>query len=127
MTCPTPVPTAGSSPIPAAVTDPDHIRPLAVGECPGLLERLALLPDPRLARRMLERALAAGAPAGWVTADAVYGNSPTLRGWLETRRLPYVLAVKATEPLPSPPGPSTSAAWLAESVPPVCWLRISAG
>jgi SRSO17 transposase len=66
-------------------------------------------------------------PAGWVTADEVYGGSPTLRGWLETCQLPYVLAVKATEPLPSPPGPSTSAARLAEQIPPACWLRISAG
>jgi len=31
---------ARSSPIPAAATDPDHGRPLAVGDCPGLLERL---------------------------------------------------------------------------------------
>ena len=36
-----------SSPIPAAVTHPDRARPLVVGECPGLLERLAMLPDPR--------------------------------------------------------------------------------
>jgi hypothetical protein len=41
------VPADRSSPIPAAVTDPGHARPLAVGECPGLLERLAMLPDPR--------------------------------------------------------------------------------
>ena len=51
---------------------------------------------------MQARALDAGVPAGWVTADEVYGNSPALRGWLEGRQLPYVLAVKATEPL-SPP------------------------
>jgi hypothetical protein len=65
-------------------------------------------------------------PAGWVTGDEVYGNSPALRGWLEDRQLPYVLAVKATEPLPSPSGPS-AAARLAERIPPACWLRISAG
>jgi hypothetical protein len=41
------VPADRSSPILAAVTDPDHARPLAVSECPGLLERLAMLPDPR--------------------------------------------------------------------------------
>jgi predicted transposase YbfD/YdcC len=41
------MPAARSSPIPAAVTDPDHARPLGVGECPGLLERLATIPDPR--------------------------------------------------------------------------------
>ena len=41
------MPAARSSPILAAVADPDHGRPLAVSECPGLLERLAMLPDPR--------------------------------------------------------------------------------
>ena len=39
------MPAARSSPIPAAVTD--HARPLALGDCPGLLERLAMIPDPR--------------------------------------------------------------------------------
>jgi predicted transposase YbfD/YdcC len=49
-TRPTTVPAALSFAIPAAVTDPDHARPLAVGEGPGLLERLAILPDPRARR-----------------------------------------------------------------------------
>jgi predicted transposase YbfD/YdcC len=49
-TRPTTVPGARSFAIPAAVTDPDHARPLAVGEGPGLLERLAILPDPRARR-----------------------------------------------------------------------------
>jgi SRSO17 transposase len=62
-----------------------------------------------------------------VTADAVDGNSPALRGWLEGRQLPYVLAVKATEPLLAPSGPPVPAARLAEHVPPACWLRLSAG
>jgi SRSO17 transposase len=66
-------------------------------------------------------------PAGWVTADEVYGNSPALRGWLETRQLPYVLAVKATEPLPPASGPPMAASQLAERIPRECWLRLSAG
>jgi len=41
------VPADRSSLIPTAITDPDHARPLAVGDCLGLLERLAMLPDPR--------------------------------------------------------------------------------
>jgi hypothetical protein len=41
------VPAAGSSPIPTAVTVFDHARLLVPGECPGLLERLATIPDPR--------------------------------------------------------------------------------
>jgi SRSO17 transposase len=87
----------------------------------------AFATKPELARVMLKRALEAGVPAGWVTADKVYGNSPALRGWLEGRQPPYVLAVKCTEPLPPPAGPPTPAARLAEQIPPACWLRISAG
>jgi SRSO17 transposase len=62
-----------------------------------------------------------------VTADEVYGGSPALRGWLETRRVPYVLAVKSTEPLPPASRPSAPAARLAEQVSSACWLRMSAG
>jgi SRSO17 transposase len=93
----------------------------------GVPDQVGFATKPELARRMLERALEAGVPAGWVTADEVYGNSPALRGWLETRQLPYVLAVKATEPLPPASGPPASAARLAKRVPPACWLRLSAG
>jgi hypothetical protein len=40
-------------------------------------------------RRMIERALAAGAPCSWIAADEVYGNNSKLRQWLEERRLGY--------------------------------------
>jgi SRSO17 transposase len=93
----------------------------------GVPDQVGFATKPELARRMLERALDAGVPAGWVTADEVYGNSPALRGWLEARQLPYVLAVKATEPLPSASGPGVPAARLAGQVPAECWLRVSAG
>ena len=76
----------------------------------GVPDQVGFATKPELARRMLERALDAGVPAGWVTADEVYGNSPAPRGWLEGRQLPYVLAVKATEPLPSASGPGVAAA-----------------
>jgi SRSO17 transposase len=93
----------------------------------GVPDRRTFATKPELARVMLARALAAGVPAGWVTADEVYGGSPALRGWLETRGMPYVLAVKCTEPLMPASGPSAPAARLAEHVPPACWLRLSAG
>ncbi len=93
----------------------------------GVPDQVGFATKPELARVMLERALDAGVPAGWVTADEVYGGNPALRGWLETRKVPYVLAVKRTEPLPPPAGPPAPAARLAERVPPECWLRVSAG
>jgi len=72
------VPADRSSPTPAAVTDPDHARPLAVGDCPGLLERLAMIPDPRdrrgrrhpLASVLAVSAAAVAAGARSVTAIA---------------------------------------------------------
>jgi SRSO17 transposase len=93
----------------------------------GVPDQRPFATKPELARMMLQRALEAGVPAGWVTADEVYGGSPALRGWLEARQLPYVLAVKATEPLPSASGPPVPAARLAGRIPPHCWLRLSAG
>jgi DDE superfamily endonuclease len=48
----------------------------------GVPDQVGFATKPELARRMLERALEAGVPAGWGTADEVDGNSPGLRGWL---------------------------------------------
>ncbi len=59
----------------------------------GEHRRAAAVPDaiqfatkPELARRMIERALEAGAPCNWVAADEEYGNHRKLRQWLEQRR-----------------------------------------
>jgi SRSO17 transposase len=93
----------------------------------GVPDRVGFATKPELARVMLDRALEAGVPAGWVTADEVYGADRGLRGWLEARQLPYVLAVKRTEPLTLPSGPPVPAARLVERIPPACWLRVSAG
>jgi SRSO17 transposase len=82
---------------------------------------------PQLARVMLERALDAGVPASWVTADEVYGGSPAVRGWLEGRQVSYVLAVKCTEPLLARSGAPMPATRLTEHIASSGWLRISAG
>jgi SRSO17 transposase len=52
---------------------------------------------PELAMRMLGRAIDAGVPAGWVTADEVYGQHFRLRRMLEERGMPYVLAVPVNQ------------------------------
>jgi SRSO17 transposase len=88
--------------------------------------RAARVPDqvgfrtkPQLARVVLERALDAGVPASWVTADEVYGQDPALRGWLEGRGMAHVLASKRSEVLAVGDGPAKlSAAQLAAAVRP---------
>ena len=59
----------------------------------GIPEQVEFQTKPQLARVMLERALDAGVPCGWVTADEVYGGDSRLRRWLEERDVPHVLAV----------------------------------
>jgi SRSO17 transposase len=96
-------------------------------ETAGVPGQVGFATKPELARRMLARTLAAGVPFGWVTADEVYGGNPSLRGWLEIQRLPFVLAIKRTERLRPPDGPPTTAVELTAHVPPDGWLIISAG
>jgi SRSO17 transposase len=52
---------------------------------------------PKIARQMLERALTAGVPCRWVTADSVYGNDRSLQIWLQQQGVAHVLAVTGQE------------------------------
>jgi SRSO17 transposase len=104
--------------------DPERCQAARVPEETGFRTK------PQLAQLMLERALDAGVPASWVTADEVYGGSPALRQWLEGRGVWHVLAVKCTELLAvdGPQGPMRqSAAQLAAAVPAEQWIACSAG
>ena len=86
--------------------------------------------DPaRLAGRMVERAIAAGAPFAWVAGDSVYGV-----GEIETalRRAGkgYVLGVHATHPFNSwigKPLVAGTAEQIAKDLDPAAWRRLSAG
>ena len=93
-------------------------------------EQVGFQTKPQLAQQLLARALDAGVPAGWVTADEVYGGDARLRSWLEQQDLAYVLAVKATQPLwaASAQGPSElPARELVAGLPARAWRRRSAG
>jgi SRSO17 transposase len=77
---------------------------------------------PELARRMIERALKAGAPCNWVAADEVYGNNSKLRQWLG-----YVLAVASDQRLRWPDRKLRRVDAIAQSLPSLAWERVSAG
>ena len=89
----------------------------------------AFATKPRLARTMIERAMAAGVPFGWVSADSVYGV-----GEIETalRRAGkgYVLGVNSTHQFRSwganPPVAGT-AEQIAQDLDEAVWQRLSAG
>jgi SRSO17 transposase len=93
-------------------------------------EQVGFATKPKLAQAMLERAVDAGVPAGWVAADEVYGGDARLRAWLEDHDLAYVLAVKATQPLwaHGEQGPAElPARQLVARLPARAWRRLSAG
>jgi SRSO17 transposase len=97
----------------------------------GLPDSVTHQTKPQLAWELLERALEAGVPAAWVTADAVYGSAGKLRRALEARGQAYVLAVRSNEqpttwPPYGPPGQVAVAA-LAAAVPAADWQRLSCG
>jgi SRSO17 transposase len=89
---------------------------------------------PELAMRMLGRAIDAGVPAGWVTADEVYGQQGKLRMMLEERGMPYVLAVPVNQRVIATIDENGSskvvelrADALAAMLPARAWKKISAG
>ena len=79
-----------------------------------------------LAKRMIARAVAAGVPAKWVTADAVYGSDFHFRFSLETQGLGYVVAVRSDFAVTTGFRQVRAKAILAE-VPPEAWQRLSCG
>ena len=82
---------------------------------------------PTLAIAMLERAIVACVPFGWVTGDSVYGHDRHVRHWLEQRQQPYVLAVQSTTHLKQDAHWCRSAKQLAAEFAPTDWQRQSAG
>jgi SRSO17 transposase len=88
----------------------------------GVPEDVRFTTKPKLGRAMLARALGAGVPFAWVTADSVYGGDYALRRWLQDRGLGYVLAVTGAQRL----GFECVEDWAA-AVPPDGWHRLSAG
>ena len=63
----------------------------------GIADDVEFATKPQLAQRMIARAVAAGVPFGWVTADEAYGQVGRLRMWLEDHHLAHVLAVPKSQ------------------------------
>jgi SRSO17 transposase len=81
---------------------------------------------PALAKAMIDRAVAAKVPAGWVAGDEVYGADPKLREAIGGHGLGYVLTVAANRRVPTGAG-RIRVDKLAAQLPRNAWQKHSAG
>jgi SRSO17 transposase len=92
----------------------------------GIPQESEFATKPRLAQAMISRALEAGAPFAWFTADEAYGQAKWLQAWLEERGVSYVMAVRRSDTFTMPEGEQRADELIA-AVPPRSWQKISAG
>lgn len=79
-----------------------------------------------LATSMLGRALDAGTPAAWATADEAYGHDSKFRRFLAQRGIGYVVAIPRSQPIHTGSG-TLRADTLVARAPQQSWKRLSAG
>jgi SRSO17 transposase len=101
--------------------DRDRCRQAGVGD------EVEFATKPQLARDMLARALDAGLPVSWATADEAYGQDSKFRRFLEQRRVNYVVAVPKSQSVAMGIGGDTRADTLVAGAPPEAWKRLSCG
>jgi SRSO17 transposase len=100
--------------------DPDRRR------AAGIPEAVEFITKPRQAQAMISRAIAAGVPFAWFTADETYGQAKYLQAWLEDRDVSYVMAIRCSDTLTTPAGEQRADALIA-AVSSRGWQRLSTG
>jgi SRSO17 transposase len=96
--------------------------------------RAAYIPDevsfatkPQQAKAMLERAITAGVPFRWFTADEADGQNPGLRAWLQEQDIWYVMATRCDDPVACVGNPGIRIDALIGDLPTRAWKRLSCG
>ena len=92
----------------------------------GIPDETEFTTKPQLAQAMISRAIEAGVPFAWFTADEAYGQAKWLQAWLEERDVSYVMAIRRSDTLTTPAGEQRADA-LTTAVPARSWQKISAG
>ena len=100
--------------------DPERCR------AAGIPQEVEFATKPRQAQAMIGRAIAAGVPFAWVTADETYGQAKYLQAWLEDQDIWHVMAIRCSDTLTTPEGEQRADALIA-ALPARAWQQISAG
>jgi SRSO17 transposase len=82
---------------------------------------------PQQVREMIEDAVVAGVPFAWFTADEEFGQNPGLCDYLETCRIPYVMAVPKTTRFTDATGKTVQVDAFAGKLRRNAWQRRSCG
>jgi SRSO17 transposase len=106
---------------------PRNLRQAPDRYCAGIPDEVELATKPRQLIAMLARALEAGVPFAWVTADEIYGQAGYLRDWLEDRGAAYVLAIRCVDAVATAGGERVVAEQAIAALPAQVWGRLSVG
>lgn len=106
--------------LPASWTD-DRDRCRAA----GIPDDVEFATKPRQTIAMIGRAIDAGVPFSWVTADEAYGQVKYLRVWLEDHDAWHVLATKRNDMIITTDGGERRADELIGELPARAWRRLS--
>ncbi len=93
----------------------------------GIPDDVEFATKPVLAQAMLARAVEAGVPFSWVTADEAYGQVKYLRVWLEQHDCSYVLATRCNDDVFTTDGRAGRVDELVAALPAKAWRRLSVG
>ena len=92
----------------------------------GIPDETEFATKPQLAQAMISRAIAAGVPFAWFTADEAYGQAKWLQAWLEEQDVSYVMAIRRSDTFTMPAGEQRADDLIA-AVPARAWQKISVG
>ncbi|WP_399341820.1 IS701 family transposase [Umezawaea sp. Da 62-37] len=101
--------------------DRDRCRAAGIGDEVGFATKQVL------ARDMIERAVEAGVPFGWVTADELYGQDTKFRLWLESVDVAHVVSVPKNAMVVTMDLRKVRVDRLLSELPDTAWERLSAG
>ena len=76
---------------------------------------------------MVERAVAAGVPFAWFTADEAFGQNPGLRAWLQEQDIAYVMATRSDDEVPAGLHTVSPVKDMIGVIRPGAWQRMSCG